>query len=42
LDGRIEELASEKQTAREFINSLRAQGKKLSINGVLEITVSEE
>ena len=42
LDGRIEELAAEKQTAREFINSLRAQGKKLSINGVLEITVSEE
>jgi hypothetical protein len=41
LDGRIQELEKEKQVAKEFIAGMRAQGKKLSINGVLEIKIAE-
>lgn len=41
LDGRIAELEKEKETARAFINKMRGLGKKLKINGVLEITVDK-
>jgi len=41
LDGRIQELEKEKQIAREFIEGLKAQGKNLNINGVLEIKIAE-
>ena len=40
-DGRIQELENEKRIAKEFINSVRTQGKKLRINGILEITLEE-
>lgn len=39
LDGRIEELQKEKEITRAFINQTRGLGKKLHINGVLEISV---
>lgn len=39
LDGRIEELQKEKEITRAFINHTRGLGKKLNINGVLEISV---
>ena len=38
-DSRIGELQAEKEIAREFISEVRYQGKKLKINGVLEITL---
>ena len=41
LDGRIKELEEEKRIAKEFINSLRASGQNLKINGVIEITVAK-
>ena len=41
LDGRIQELEKEKQIAKEFIAGMRAQGKNLSINGVLEIKIAD-
>ena len=40
-DGRIGELAVEKDIAREFIAQVRHQGKKLKINGVLQITLMD-
>lgn len=40
-DGRIGELEKEKEIAREFIKQVRNQGKKLKINGVLEITLTD-
>ncbi|EPR65339.1 hypothetical protein [Cyclobacterium qasimii] len=40
LDGRIQELELEKKKAHEFINITRGLGQKLSINGVLEISVA--
>ena len=39
LDTRIQELQEEKLIAHEFINNIRGLGKKLRINGVLEIEV---
>jgi len=41
LDGRIQELEKEKEIAKKFINSTRGLGQNLSINGVLEISVSK-
>jgi len=41
LDGRIEELEKEKGIAKKFINSIRGLGLNLSINGVLDISVSK-
>lgn len=41
LDGRIQELEKEKEIAKKFINSIRGLGQNLSINGVLEISVSK-
>ena len=41
LDDRITDLEKEKEIAREFINKARKQNGKLNINGVLEITISE-
>ena len=41
LDGRIKELEEEKRIAKEFINSLRASGQNLKINGLIEITVAK-
>ncbi|RZS93802.1 hypothetical protein [Aquimarina brevivitae] len=38
LDNRIEELEKEKTIAKEYIKSLRASGKNLTINGTLEIS----
>lgn len=39
LDGRIGALEKEKAIARDYIKRVRSEGKKLKINGVLEITV---
>lgn len=41
LDGRIKELENEKKVAKEFIDSYRNLGKKLKINGTLEITIAD-
>ncbi len=38
-DGRIGELEVERDIARDFISQVRYQGKKLKINGILEITL---
>lgn len=38
-DGRIQEL--EKEIIKEFIASVRHEGKKLKINGILNITLEE-
>ncbi|MEM8765042.1 MAG: hypothetical protein AAGD88_14585 [Bacteroidota bacterium] len=40
-DERIAELEKEKIIAREFINSLRYEGKRLKIEGILNITLEE-
>jgi hypothetical protein len=40
-DDRIKELQEEKRIAKEFIASVRHQGKKLRIDGVLNITLEE-
>ena len=40
LDGRIQELELEKQKIKEFVAGMRAQGKNLKINGVLEIKIA--
>ncbi|WP_339710695.1 hypothetical protein [Cyclobacterium amurskyense] len=40
LDGRIQELELEKKKAQEFINITRGLGQKISINGVLKISVA--
>ncbi|WP_435623695.1 hypothetical protein [Flagellimonas sp.] len=40
-DDRIQELENEKQIAKNFINSVRFEGKRLRINGVLNITLEE-
>jgi DNA-binding HxlR family transcriptional regulator len=40
LDDRIKELEKEKAIAKEFINNIESLGKKLKINGVLEISVT--
>ncbi|WP_411029019.1 hypothetical protein [Spongiimicrobium sp. 3-5] len=39
-DGRIKELEKEKDIAKAFIASVRHNGNKLRINGVLEITTA--
>ncbi len=41
LDGRIKELKEEKRIATEFIENNRSHGRKLNINGILEITVAD-
>ncbi|MEM9078395.1 MAG: hypothetical protein AAGC43_15230 [Bacteroidota bacterium] len=40
-DGRIQELENEKTIAKDFINSVRWEGKRLRIDGVLNITLEE-
>lgn len=40
-DGRISELQNEKRIAKEFINSVRHEGKKLRIDGILNITLED-
>jgi hypothetical protein len=40
-DGRIKELQEEKRIAKEFISSVRNEGKKLRIDGILNITLEE-
>ncbi|WP_343488110.1 hypothetical protein [Allomuricauda sp. d1] len=40
-DGRIVELIDEKGIARDFINGLRNEGKRLRIDGALNISVEE-
>lgn len=41
-DGRISELEDEKNVIREFVSQVRSEGKRLKINGVLNITLEEE
>lgn len=38
-DGRIAELEKEKAVTKEFVTQVRHMGKKLRINGILEISV---
>ncbi len=40
-DERIAELEREKIIANEFINSLRSEGKRLRIDGILKISLEE-
>ncbi|UII74548.1 hypothetical protein LV716_09735 [Flagellimonas sp. HMM57] len=40
-DERILELEKEKVIAKEFINSLRSEGKRLRIDGILKISLEE-
>lgn len=40
-DERIDELEREKVIANEFINSLRSEGKRLRIDGILKISLEE-
>ena len=40
-DGRIAELEKEKAVTKEFVAQVRHMGKKLRINGILEISVEE-
>lgn len=41
-DGRISELEEEKNAIKEFVSQVRSEGKRLKINGVLNITLEEE
>ena len=41
-DDRIAELQSEKQVIKDFIAQVRHEGKRLRINGTLEITLEDE
>ena len=41
-DGRIAELENEKQVIKDFVQQVRHEGKRLRINGVLEITLEED
>ena len=41
-DGRIAELENEKKVIKDFVSQVRHEGKRLRINGVLEITLEEE
>ena len=40
-DSRINELQKEKQILKDFINSVRHEGKKLRIDGILNITLED-
>lgn len=40
-DGRIKELLEEKIITKEFIDSLRGEGKRLRIDGTLKISLQE-
>ncbi|MEM8506960.1 MAG: hypothetical protein AAF717_03985 [Bacteroidota bacterium] len=40
-DGRIAELEKEKAVTKEFVAQVRHMGKKLRINGILEIAVED-
>ncbi|GAA0873094.1 hypothetical protein GCM10009117_22410 [Gangjinia marincola] len=42
LDGRIQELQEEKRIAKEYIAGIRALGKNLKIDGILNITVDND
>ncbi|MGB5645984.1 hypothetical protein [Muriicola sp.] len=39
MDSRIAELKEEKRIASEFITNIKASGKNLKINGIVEISV---
>ena len=41
-DGRIAELENEMDVIKEFVAQVRNEGKRLRINGVLEITLEDE
>lgn len=41
-DGRIAELEEEKKTIKEFVAQIRHEGKRLRIDGVLNISLVEE
>jgi hypothetical protein len=41
LDSRIKDLQEEKRIASEFLSRIQGNGKKLKINGILEISVTE-
>ncbi|QLG45656.1 hypothetical protein [Costertonia aggregata] len=40
-DDRIKELEKEKEIVKEFISAVRHEGKKLKIDGILNITLEE-
>lgn len=40
-DGRIQELEDEKTIAKNFINSIRTEGKRLRIDGILTISLED-
>ncbi|MEM8999378.1 MAG: hypothetical protein AAGB24_03870 [Bacteroidota bacterium] len=40
-DGRITELEHEKMVVKNFINSIRNEGKRLRIDGILNISLEE-
>ena len=40
-DDRIQELEKEKKIAKDFINSIRNEGKRLRIDGILKITLED-
>ncbi|WP_222981972.1 hypothetical protein [Flagellimonas meishanensis] len=40
-DERIKELEREKKIAKDFINSVREEGKRLRIDGILKITLED-
>ncbi|MEX0316261.1 MAG: hypothetical protein AB3N18_18920 [Allomuricauda sp.] len=40
-DGRIHELQNEKVIAKNFINAVRTEGKRLRIDGILNITLED-
>ncbi len=41
-DGRIAELEKEQSIIKDFVAQVRQEGKRLRINGVLDITLEEE
>nr|WP_299072469.1 hypothetical protein [uncultured Allomuricauda sp.] len=40
-DDRIQELENEKAIAKNFINSIRSEGKRLRIDGILKISLED-
>lgn len=42
LDDRITQLQEEKILAKQFISKLRANGNKLNINGIIEISIADK
>ncbi|BDW91705.1 hypothetical protein MACH07_05370 [Flagellimonas marinaquae] len=41
LDSRIDELVEEKKIAKKIVAEARSQGKNLSINGILQISLED-